>query len=162
MKDIAGFEGLYAITTCGRVWSYRSNKFLKSYRNSNGYHQVSLCNKGQTKRLCVHKLVAEAYIPNPNNLPEANHLNENKDHNYIGNLEWISHKDNQNYGTRNERISKALSKPVYCVELDRTFDGLRAAEKELGISHGGICHCLKNRGKTAGGYHWKYADSIAE
>lgn len=104
MKDILDYEGLYAITSCGKVWSYRSQKFLKPKIKKNGYLEVDLRKNGSHKFCLVHRLVAEAYINNPFNLAEVNHKDEIKAHNWINNLEWVSHKDNCNYGTRNERI----------------------------------------------------------
>ena len=70
----------------------------------------------------MHRLVAEAYIPNPLNLSDVNHKDENPAHNYISNLEWTTHKDNCNYGTRNQKIKEKVGKRVYCVELDKIFD----------------------------------------
>ena len=104
MKDIEGYEGLYAVTEDGQVWSYRSQKFLKPWI-ANGYYQVTLSKNGEKKKHKIHRLVAIIYIPNPDNLRDVNHKDENKLNNCLDNLEWLSHKDNSNYGTRNQRIS---------------------------------------------------------
>jgi hypothetical protein len=88
MEDIKGYEGLYAVTSCGRVWSYRSKKFLKPKEDKNGYLSVGLRLNGKQDRRYIHRLVAEAYIPNPAALPQVNHKDEIKSHNYINNLEW--------------------------------------------------------------------------
>lgn len=156
MKDIKGYEGLYAITSCGKVWSYRANKFLKAEKLTNGYLRVSLVKKQKYKHCLIHRLVAKAYLENPNDLPQVNHIDEDKTNNCLNNLEWISTADNINYGTRNEKISKA----VYCVELDKIFESLNAAARALKIPAPCICNVLKRRGyrKTAGGYHWRYVD----
>ena len=106
MKDILNYEGLYAITSCGKVWSYRSQKFLKPNIKKNGYLEVDLRKNGTHKFCLIHRLVAEAYIPNPLGLPEVNHKSEIKSENFVNNLEWMSAKDNRNYGSRNERIWK--------------------------------------------------------
>lgn len=161
MKDIKGYEGLYAITSCGKVWSYRNNKFLKPGNNGVGYLFITLCKNGKAKNFYIHRLVAEAYIPNPDNLPQVNHLNEDKTANYISNLSWCSAKDNCNYGTRTERVARANSKPVYCVELGKTFESASKAERELGLSKH-ITSCCKGTRNTCGGYHWRYAESEAE
>lgn len=86
MKDIKNYEGLYAITSCGRVWSYRNQMFLKPANAGKGYLKVGLSKNGFLEQCYVHRLVAEAYIPNPLGLPEVNHLDEIKSHNYVNNL----------------------------------------------------------------------------
>lgn len=156
MKDIKGYEGLYAVTECGKVWSYRSKKFLTPY-NVVGYHYVDLRNKGVRKQFRVHRLVAEAYIPNPENKPQINHKDENKINNHVSNLEWVTAKENVNYGTHNERMAKTRSKAVYCVELDRVFESQKEAAAELGLYSGNISSCCNGRTKTCGGLHWRFA-----
>ena len=86
MKDIKDYEGLYAITEDGRIWSYRSNRFLKPYVRK-GYLRVKLYINGVEKDFSIHRLVAFAYLPNPDNLPEVNHKDENKQNNCVDNLE---------------------------------------------------------------------------
>ena len=149
MRDIKGYEGLYAITSCGKVWSYRSQKFLSQRLRKDGYYDVKLSNKGQEERLLIHRLIAEAYIPNPIGLPVVNHKDENKSNNRINNLEWATYQYNSEY---------SLSKKIYCVELDKMFDGITIASNELKISKGDICWACKGKRKTAGGYHWRYAE----
>ena len=106
MKDIKGYEGLYAVTSCGRIWSYRRKMFLKPVLDGHKYLTVKLSKNGVQTRFKIHRLVAEAYIPNPLGLSDVNHKNEDKSKNYINNLEWMSHADNCNYGSRNQRISE--------------------------------------------------------
>ena len=112
LKDIKDYEGLYAITRDGRVWSYKSKKFLK-HGLVKGYHRVCLCKEGKCKNFRVHRLVAQTFIPNPEGLPEVNHKDEDKSNNNVNNLEWCSYEYNINYGTRNERAAKKLSKRPY-------------------------------------------------
>ena len=162
LKDIVRYEGEYAITRDGRVWSYKSNKFLKPMLDKDGYHKVNLCKDKKMKTFRIHRLVAEAFIPNPKGLPQVNHKDENKSNNCVENLEWCDAKYNMNYGTRNERAAKKLSKPVYCEELDRVFDGSRQAARELGLHNSNIISCCKGKYKTSGGYHWKYAETSGE
>ena len=158
MKDIIGYENLYAVTEDGRVWSYRSQKFLKLTLNKDGYLYVSLSKNGMKTARRVHRLVAEAFIPNPEGKPEVNHKNEDKTKNCVDNLEWVTRKENCNYGTRNARSAKKRSKSIYCVELDRTFDGIRAAARELNLSQSHITECCKGTRKTCGGYHFTYSE----
>ena len=156
MKDIKGYEGLYAITSCGKVWSYKSQKFLSQRKNHDGYLLVNLYKNGTMKAYSVHRLVAEAYIPNPENKTEINHKDENKEHNWLSNLEWTTHKENVNHGTRNTRASKKTFAPVYCIELDKTFSSATEAMRQLGIYSANISKCCKGQLKTCGGYHWRY------
>ena len=153
MKDIKGYEGLYAITSCGKVWSYKSQKFLKPVDNGIGYLKVGLSKEGKKEYRFVHRLVAEAYIPNPENKTDVNHKNEIKTDNYVNNLEWTTHKENMNYGTLKVRMSK----PVYCEELDKYFPSGNEAAQQLGIPQSGITMCCRGNRKTCGGYHWRYA-----
>ena len=110
MKDIPNYEGLYAITEDGNVWSYRNNRFIKSFLRKNGYMQVLLVKDGTKKSWKVHRLVALTYLPNPNNYPEVNHKDENRINNCVDNLEWCPHDYNCNYGERLNRISDSNTK----------------------------------------------------
>lgn len=158
MLDIKGYEGKYAITSCGKVWSYKTKRFLSTHKNSKGYERVYLYKDNGGKCLAIHKLVAMAYIPNPNNLPQINHKDENKQNNSVNNLEWCTNNYNSNYGTRNKRMAKAKRKKVLCIELNRIFDSEKQAERELKIGVSRISECCSGKNKTAGGYHWSYAD----
>ena len=156
-KDCKGYEGLYQVSNLGRVWSIRSQRYLKGCYDKDGYIKVNLTAKnGKVKTERVHRLVALAFLSNPKGLPQVNHIDENKENNCVDNLEWTSIKDNANHGTRNKRISKANSIPVYCFELDKTFYGAREAERELGINHSSISKACHGKQKTAGGYLWEY------
>lgn len=115
-KDIKGYEGIYQVSNLGRVKSlprfhktkngyYSKVKILTPIKNDRGYLLVGLSKEWKKQKIFVHRLVAEAFIPNPNNLPQVNHINEfEKDNNCVENLEWCSCKYNCNYGTRNSRI----------------------------------------------------------
>lgn len=158
MKDIVGYEGLYAATTDGRIWSHRRQKFLKTRVNSHngGYSQINLHKDGKQRTHSVHRLIAETFIPNPDNKPEVNHKSEIKTDNSVDNLEWVTRIENMNYGTLIQRISKF----VYCVELDKTFSSTIEAARETGADQGSICKCCRGQRKTAGGYHWRYAEEV--
>ena len=98
MKDVCGYEGLYKVDENGNVFSVRNNKLLKRMMFPSGYEYVHLCNgKGKTKLFRVHRLVAETFIPNPNNLPEVNHKDGDKLNNNIKNLEWCTNLENMRH-----------------------------------------------------------------
>lgn len=157
MRDIKDYEGLYAITSCGRVWSYRTKKFLKPGDNGNGYKFVSLCKGGKAKLYLIHRLVAEAYLPNPNNLPQVSHLDETRDNNCVNNLCWSSIKDNCNTPLHKQRIKETRKRnPVKCLETKEIFSSLTEAAKIKNTSSGSIRYCCLGERKTAGGYHWAY------
>lgn len=102
------YSNAYLVSNFGRIFSLKSNKLLKQTDRGNGYLCVSLMINRKKKTFDVHRLVAEAWLPNPDNLSDVNHKNEDKTDNRLENLEWLSCIDNQNYGTRNKRISKTL------------------------------------------------------
>lgn len=148
MKDVKGYEGLYAVTSCGRVWSYRSNKFLKTFVNNSGYVVVDLCKDGKRKHLLVHRLLAEAYIPNPENLLFVNHKDEVKTHNWINNLEWCTREYNNNYGTGIARSVEKRSWKIKCIETNEVFDSLKDCERKTGCWH----HCISKHLQGKKGY----------
>lgn len=112
MRDIKGFEGLYAVTSCGKVYSYKTKRFLRPCMAGRGYLRVNLVKDGKKFKKYVHRLVADAYIPNPEHKPQVNHKNENKTKNYVNNLEWCTNQENNSYGTKNERakITRQMNK----------------------------------------------------
>ena len=167
-QDIDGYEGLYQISNYGMVKSLPRNNTIKKPRilhncyNNKGYCMVSLCKNNKAKNYRIHRLVAQAFIPNPNNLPEINHKDENKKNNRVDNLEWCNSKYNNTYGNRTKIASIKCSKPVSMFDVNgnyiRTYKSCTEASKETGIS---VCHisncCLNRYGrKTAGGYIWRH------
>ena len=159
-KDIEGFED-YQVSNLGRVYSKRTETILKVHPDSKGYLRVKFSrhNKGYTFK--VHRLVAQAFIPNPNNMPQVNHIDENKLNNSFDNLEWCDNTYNHNYGTRDERARKTLtnreneSLPVKCIETGIIYPSICEAVRKTHIRNIGEC-CRGNRRK-AGGLHWEYA-----
>lgn len=160
-KDIEGYPN-YQVSNMGRVKSlkYDEEKILKSSKNSRGYLQVGLCKEGKIKFFRVHRLVAQAFLPNPNNLSQVNHRNEDKTDNRVENLEWCNRSYNTNYGTRNERIAKANSIPILQFsksgELVKKWDCSMDIERELGFYHSNICMCCNGKRKSVGSYKWHY------
>ena len=120
-KDIEGYEGLYQVSNLGRVKSLKvskikSERIRKSYQQSSGYISIVLCKNGKVTNHKIHRLVANAFIDNPDNLPEINHKDENKANNCVDNLEWCDSSYNKNYGTRTEKFIRSRGTPVKCIE----------------------------------------------
>ncbi len=147
--DINEFEGLYEISTFGNVRNKISGHLLKGMETEKGYLTVVLQFKSKRKRVKIHRLVAEAFIPNPLNLPQVNHIDEDKKKNLLNNLEWCTNQYNTTYGDAKNRISKK----VKCIETGEIFQSIRKAIKETGIH--GIQKCCSGSLMTAGGFHWK-------
>lgn len=161
-RDIEGYEGLYQVSSEGRVKSlkYGKEKILKGSKNSWGYLLVNLHKEGKQKHYYIHRLVAQAFISNPDNLPEVNHKNEIKTDNRVENLEWCTNQYNINYGTHNKRMAKTLSVPVLQFTKEGEFvckwDSMIEVERELGFNSGNISNCCRGERKSVYGYKWRY------
>ena len=151
-KDIKGYEGTYQVSSYGRVKSlkYGKERILKSRVNSYGYLHLNLCKNGKSYNKKIHRLIAEAFIPNPKNLPEINHKDENKLNNNIDNLEWCTHKYNTNYGTRTKRASEKTNKKVICINTKEIFKSIGEAAKYANVRQSGIVNCCRGRQKYSG------------
>ena len=160
-KEINDFEGYY-ISNLGRVKSCKRKieKFIAIKDDTHGYLIVKLWKNNKQYSKKIHRLVAEMFIPNPQNLRDVNHKDENKYNNCVENLEWVSHKDNINYRTHNERANKAKSKAILQLDLDgniiNEFISSYEAERQLDISESNINQCCNGKRKTAGGYKWQF------
>lgn len=168
------YESLYQVSNWGRVKSlgnggtHKTSRILKPVKSKKGYLQVLLYKNGKRKMCKIHRLVAETFLENPENLPEVNHKDENKTNNLVGtpennykdgNLEWVSHRENINHGTRNERVAKALSKPVLQLslsgELIREWTSIEECGRN-GFNKGCVCNCCKGKLKTHKGFRFMY------
>ncbi|MDY6419359.1 MAG: HNH endonuclease [Succinivibrio dextrinosolvens] len=159
IKDIINFEN-YQISDDGRVWSKKSNKWLKPI-DVNGYKKASLYKNGKLCQRLIHRLVAEAFIPNPNNYEEINHINEDKSDNRVENLEWCTSSYNINYGTRVERQVNSISKKVFQYSIDNvllnTYKSCTEAERENpSFNHRGISYACIGKLKTYKGFKWSH------
>lgn len=186
-KDVPDYEGLYAVSNFGRVKTLphqivRSNghvqtfkaRILKQLKQSSGYLEVCLSNKGIQKKYYVHRLVAQAFIPNPKALPEINHKDENKHNNFVNNLEWCNRAYNNAYGSRLQRqvatsrengkyemfgksMARMHSKPLIMSngKEEWSFPSTRAAAHLLGYPQGCIAQACRTSSKYKGAY-WKY------
>ena len=166
-KPVVGYEGHYQVSNFGRVKSIKFGKerILKPGTNKYGYLLVMLCKDGKVKGFTVHRLVAEAFLPNPHNYPCVNHKDENKQNNNVSNLEWCSAQYNNTYGTRIERVAEKTtngkcSKPVLQFDLNgnliKEWKSINECGRKNGFNKGGICKCCQGKQKTYKGFLWEY------
>ena len=179
------YEGLYKVSNLGKILSlnYRRTgkaKLMTPGTDKDGYFQVILYKNGESKTCKVHRLVAETFLPNPENLPEVNHKDEDKTNNFVflnedgtvnkkkSNLEWKNHRDNLNHGTHNERVAKAntngkLSKRVLQLslsgELICEYPSTRECERN-GFDHGAVAKCCRGEKPQYKGFIWKYKETL--
>lgn len=188
--DIIGYEGLYIIYDDGTVRSldryiikksksgnarpyFIQGKIIKHTINNRGYHTVNLHKNGFSKGYLVSRLVAQAFIPNPDNLPEVDHIDENKDNNCVSNLRWCTRQFNNTRGIQSregrEKSSEFRMKKVGMYDkqgiLLKTYKGIRIAERDTGIDNRNIAYCCKcnleqkgymKNNHSCGGYIWRY------
>lgn len=165
-KEVYAFDILFEVSNLGRIRTKYHGKqgYKKEYRyiepldNGKGYLRINIKRNGNQKTVYIHRLVAEAFVPNPDGFVEINHKDENKKNNSADNLEWCTHLYNCHYGTRNERTGRAHAKKIVCVELNKIYDSLREAAKDMDVGKTAISNCLKGRSKSCAGYSWRYAD----
>lgn len=172
-KDIEGYEGLYQVSTHGMVRSmnYRltgRTVVLNPVETTYGYLKVRLYKNRKGKTFLVHRLVAKAFIPNWFDDPCVNHIDEDKTNNNVDNLEWCSVEYNDNYGTRNKRVSEKLtngklSKPVLQLtktgELVREYTSAREAGRN-GYYQPNVSACCSGKLKSYKGFIWKYKEVV--
>lgn len=162
-REIDGFPD-YEVSNLGRVCSFKGRypKIMKLRNNRWGYPYVTLYTDGKHVMKKVHRLVAEAFVPNPENKPEVNHIDEDKLNNTAENLEWVTHRENINHGIGNKRRAEAQGKPVVQYTPDGVFmaeySSTHEAERITGINQSNICQVCRGKYKTAGGYIWCYEE----
>lgn len=194
-KDVSGFEGYYQVSNFGNVRSvdryvrskgkptFRKGTCMKLQVNHKGYYSVILHKESKAYPKVIHRLVATAFIPNPDNLPQVNHKDTNKKNNEVSNLEWCTNQENQTHAKANgcygpftqkqyetvnrnlQKARKARLKSVIQMDVNfnkiREFRSIKEAERETGVNNSKICACCKERRNTAGGFRWKYKEEIA-
>lgn len=176
---VVGYEGIYEVSNYGHVYGLKRknargqivNPIVKATKpNNRGYIQICLSKDGKQKYMLLHRIVAEAFIPNPEGLPQVNHKDENKNNNSADNLEWCTNAYNRHYGSGMRKsienhdykqIAEKNKKTV--LQLDKNGNvlnswlGLKAAEAATGVGESNIRRCCYGRGSYAGGFMWKYA-----
>lgn len=173
---VEGYEGLYMVSDKGQVMSVpkraaRSNgckvsyegKLLQPAKNKKGYLIVGLSRDGALSTKAVHRLVAEAFLQNNDNLPCVNHIDEDKSNNHAENLEWCSIEYNNNYGTRNERISATASRAVQMIldgKVIAEYPSAKKAHEATGATPSHVNECCNGKRKTANGFEWRYKEVL--
>ena len=171
---LESLNGLYEINEFGILRNFRTKRIVKGYVEKNGYTRVRIENENLPKivRTTIHRLVAEAFIPNPDNKPQVNHKDLNKQNNHYSNLEWCTQSENMKHAYKNgvnqeplRKRSIETRKKVVCVELNKSFESISEAGewlyktgniKSKGAGISGISAVLHNKRNTLGGYNWRF------
>lgn len=183
-KPIEGYEGLYEVSNLGRIKAldrthiqrgnrgciyshiYKGRIMKPICEKESGYRSISLYKNGKMTKYNIHRIVAKAFIPNPNNLPQINHKDENKTNNRADNLEWCSTLYNLTFGSRLSRIAEKRAKKVAMLNEDgkpvMVFSNISKIERDYGIHHSNIIAVCQGKRERAGGYKWAYLDDYNE
>lgn len=173
-EDVIGFEGLYKVNENGQVMSCKTGRIKATKKNNRDYTQIHLYKDGHDHMKLVHRVVADAFIPNPNQYKQINHKDEDKNNNHVSNLEWCTNLYNRHYGTGYQRsvekhdyqkIADSIRRTVVQMAADwseiKTWHGVMTAARATGVGEANIRRCCYGKSHTAGGYRWKYADGKA-
>lgn len=172
-KDVKGFEGLYMVSNYGRIKSIDHyvkcnsgrrlvrGKILKPCDRGNGYPFVTMGKGGKQYNVSIHRAVALAFIPNPDNLPEVNHKDTNPSNFDVNNLEWCDRTYNNNYAKRAFKAAQKKKKRIVQLDGDniiKIWDSLSEIQKNMGFSAGNISYCCSGKRSTANGFSWKFEE----
>lgn len=164
--EIKGFED-YQVSSLGRIKSFKQNKNGKilAYGSSGSYYTVILRKGNNIYNKYIHRLVAETFIPNVNNLSQVNHKDENTHNNCVDNLEWVEAKTNNNYGTRTKKAIKNRDikniphfRKVKCIETEQIYPSISEAARTIGVCDTSISRVCKGERKTCKGFHQEFVD----
>lgn len=165
-KDIQGFDGLYQVSNLGRIKSSIRSRILEGSLNKEGYRRITLRSSGTGRPYYVHRLVAETFLPNPDNLPQVDHINTIRDDNRIENLRWVTPSKNNNNKLTRKRNKKAqieltaFKRLIIQLNMDNSFVAIfyyaSDASKSTGIHSRAILKCCNGIQNSAGGYIWMF------
>lgn len=166
-REVLGFNILYEVSDDGRVRTRydKQRGYTNEYReltpldNGHGYLRFNWRRDKKQQTVYLHRLVAEAFIPNPNGYSDVNHKDENKRNNTVDNLEWCDHEYNSNYGTRNERGAAYRRRRVRCVSDGKVYASISAAAHINGVTLTALSNHLNGRSKSCCGKVWAYVDA---
>lgn len=168
-RPAVGYEGLYEVSNTGKVarvkgYHCRKRHLMRTFINNSGYVCTRLCKNNHGKTELVHRMIALAFIPNPNNYPQINHKDCCKTNNNVSDLEWCTGKYNSNYADHKQKQSEShinnleknkLAKKVICIETGVVYNSTREIERKLGHSHTFIALCCRTK-RIGFGLHWEY------
>ena len=160
LKDVVGYEGLYKISENGDVYSLHKKGFNGLYKMKQeidlfGYYRVALCKNGKHTKKRVSRLVAEAFIPNPNNKTIVNHIDYNRKNNNVKNLEWCTQKENVIHSTSSGRYNNNRAKPVFCIDESgkiKKYPSMLEASRNTGAKN--IIRAFNSKSKKSANHLW--------
>lgn len=177
-KDIQGYEGIYMISNLGNVKGFKyktgfKEHLLKPMHDKNGYCKVSLYKNRKMRMVSIHRLVAEAFIPNLENKPQVNHIDGDKDNNSVYNLEWCTNKENIEHAiktglTLNRGKYNYKAKMVVCITTNKVYECIKDAELDTGVPNQNIVKVCQGKRNYAGRDNfgnkliWRYKEDINE
>lgn len=182
-KNVVGYEGLYKVSNLGNVLSIprqgthsKKEYLLTKTKTKKGYLNVTLLKKCKPFYTGVHRLVAQAFIPNPQDKPQVNHIDGNKENNCVNNLEWVTNEENMQHSWKtglrsinksykygkNNALSIKVNQYSLSGDFIKTWYCIKDIERELGFDNRNICACCRHKKNIAYGYIWRYYGDISD
>lgn len=159
-KPIPGFEGLYIVSDFGQVRGLKRGHCLRPNRKRTGYLQVTLSRGGVNHYRDVHRLVAQAFLPNPEGKPQVNHKNGQKSDNRACNLEWVTESENQRHRFEVLGHRGHTARPVVCLETGSVYPSAKAAAEDIGCNRSSVSQCCLGTRKSCKNLHFKFKEEI--